>query len=219
MFSPARFIRVKFIRASLLFAAICLAGCVGFPEKLEVAEPNKLVSYQDAASKADQVKGQTMRWGGAIAKIENKENHTVLEMVYYPLTGYGRPISDDESMGRFRIHVQGFMDPMVYQEGRLMTFTGELKGVEQGLVGEHKYVFPTADVKSYYLWKKLQRVDVSSVHMWPSDYWFNHYPRPYHRRLIIRSSSNSDGHHSGSISRPSGAATLPKPVRASRDTK
>ena len=155
-----------------------------------------------------------VRWGGAIAKVENKPDSTVFEMVYYPLTRYGRPIPGEESMGRYRIHVNGFMDPMVYQVGRLMTFTAQLNGLEKGLVGEHEYVFPTASVKAYYLWKNVQRVDVSSVHIWPYDYWYGHYPRPYHRRLIIRN-SNTSGYKGNSV-RPSGAVTLPKPVNVKR---
>ncbi|MCF2949770.1 Slp family lipoprotein [Paraglaciecola aquimarina] len=215
-----------FIRVCLFFSALFLAGCATFPEKLQVADPSQLVTYQDAASKAEQVKGKSIRWGGAIAKIENKEESTILEMVYYPLTSYGRPISADESMGRYRIHINGFMDPMVYQVGRLMTFTGELQGVENGLVGEHKYVFPSVVGTNYYLWKKLQRIDISRVDIWPHDYWFNYYPRPYRSRLIIRSSNNSssNGQHSGSVSRPStsrpsGASTLPKPVRGSKEIR
>ncbi|MDU0354603.1 Slp family lipoprotein [Paraglaciecola aquimarina] len=200
-----------FIRVSVFFATLFLAGCAAFPDKLKIEDPKSLVSYEDAASKADQVKGRMIRWGGAIAKIENKEKTTVLEMVYYPLTNYGRPIVSDESMGRFRIHVNGFMDPVVYKEGRLMTFTGQLNGLENGLVGEHKYVFPSVNVKEYYIWKKLQRVDISGVHMWPYDYWYDRYPFPYQRRVIFRSSNSGN--------RPSKISTLPKPVTNTRQVK
>ena len=206
------------IRIYALLGTILLAGCSTFPEKLQLEDTTQLVIYEDAASKADQVKGKMLRWGGAIAKVENKQDSTVFEMVYYPLNGYGRPISGEESMGRYRIHVNGFMDPMVYQVGRLMTFTAELNGLEKGLVGEHEYVFPTANVSAYYLWKNVQRIDVSSVHVWPYQYWYGHYPRSYNRGLIIRSSNRNSGHRVNSP-RPSGAATLPKPVKITRDKK
>lgn len=202
-----------FNRAGLLILAMCLAGCANFPEKLRVQDSTNLVSYQDAASKAEQVKGKLMRWGGAIAKIENKEKTTILEMVHYPLTSYGRPISADESMGRYRVHVNGFMDPMVYKVGRLMTFTATLEGVENGLVGEHKYVFPSATSKAYYLWKELQRVDIERVNVWPHDYWFDRYPRPYRRSIIIRTSNDSTPKPSRVTS------TLPKPVSTKRETR
>lgn len=204
------------IRLSTLLVALLMAGCSTFPDKLQLEDTTQLVIYEDASSKAEQVKGKMLRWGGAIAKVENKPDSTVFEMVYYPLNGYGRPISGEESMGRYRIHVNGFMDPMVYQVGRLMTFTAELNGLEKGLVGEHEYVFPTANVEAYYLWKNVQRIDISGVHIWPHQYWYGHYPRPYRRGLYIRGSSSSHGNKSP---RPSGVTTYPKPLKTQREEK
>ena len=203
------------IRICTALVALFLFGCSTFPDKLQLDDSTPLITYEDAASKAEQVKGKMLRWGGAIAKVENKPDTTVFEMVYYPLNGYGRPISGEESMGRYRIVVNGFMDPMVYQIGRLMTFTAQLNGLEKGLVGEHEYVFPTATVEAYYLWKNVQRINVSSVHVWPSQYWYGHYPRPYHRSLIIRSSSGNNNHRV-QPTRPSGATNYPKPVNTKR---
>jgi outer membrane lipoprotein len=203
------------IRICTLLVALFLFGCSTFPDKLQLDDTTQLIAYEDAASKAEQVKGKMLRWGGAIAKVENKPDSTVFEMVYYPLNGYGRPVSADESMGRYRIVINGFMDPMVYQVGRLMTFTAQLNGLEKGLVGEHEYVFPTATVEAYYLWKNVQRINVSSVHVWPSQYWYGHYPRSYHRGLIIRNSSRNNSHRV-QATRPSGATTYPKPVNTKR---
>jgi outer membrane lipoprotein len=206
------------IRLSMLLGALLLAGCSTFPDKIKVADTNALVSYEDASSQAEQVKGKMVRWGGAIAKIENKSESTVFEMVYYPLNGYGRPVSDDESMGRFRMTVNGFMDPMVYKVGRLMTFTGELGELQKGLVGEHAYVFPSAQVKGYYLWKNVQRIDVTGVSLWHQDYWHGYYPRPYHRRYFIRATNNSSRQDNGTT-RPAGITTYPKPVNAQKAEK
>ena len=204
------------IRISTLLVALFLTGCATFPDKIKLEDTTQLVSYEDAASKAEQVKGKMVRWGGAIAKVENKPDSTVFEMVYFPLNGYGRPISSEESMGRFRIRVNGFMDPLVYQVGRLMTFTGDLNGLENGLVGEHEYVFPTVNLNAYFLWKNVQRIDVIDTHMWPQQYMYGRYQRHYNRRLIIRGSNGSSSHNVKST-RPSGATTLPKPVNTRRD--
>ena len=123
-------------------------------------------------------------------------------------------------MGRFRVRVNGFMDPMVYQVGRLMTFTAQLNGLEKGLVGEHEYVFPTASVEDYYLWKNVQRIDVSRVQLWPYHYWNSgfqnwNYPRHYRRNVMIRRSGVNNGHNVKSP-RPSGATNYPKPVNTKR---
>ena len=208
------------IRLCTLLAALFLAGCSSFPDKLQVDDTTQLVIYEDAASKAEQVKGKMIRWGGAIAKVENKPDSTVFEMDYYQLNGYGRPIAGEESMGRYRIHVKGFMDPMVYQVGRLMTFTAQLNGLEEGMVGEHKYIFPTADVSAYYLWKNAQRIDIGRVHVWPYQHWYINHPRPYHRGVIIRGSVGTNGSNStrssGNATRPSGVINYPKPVNTKR---
>jgi outer membrane lipoprotein len=203
-----------------LLVAFFLVGCQSFPDKLQIDDTIQLVTYEDAASKAGQVKGKILRWGGAIAKVENKPDSTVFEMVYYPINGYGRPISGEESMGRYRIRVNGFMDPMVYKIGRFMTFTAELDGLETGLVGEHEYVFPTANVNTYYLWKNVQRIDVRNVHIWPHQYWYSgyqnwYYPRHYRKNVIIQGTSGNSSHQGKSI-RPSGATSYPKPVNTKR---
>jgi outer membrane lipoprotein len=208
------------IRICTILIALFLVGCSTFPDKLQLDDTTQLISYEDAASKAEQVKDKMLRWGGAIAKVENKPDYTVFEMVYYPLNSYGRPVSGEESMGRFRVRVNGFMDPMVYQVGRLMTFTALLNGLEKGLVGEHEYVFPTASVEAYYLWKNVQRIDVSGVQLWPYHYWNSgfqnwNYPRHYRRNVIIRGSGVNNGNKVKS-SRPSGATSYPKPVNTKR---
>lgn len=206
------------IRICTLFAALFLAGCSSFPEKLQVEDAQQLIIYENAASNAEQTKGKVIRWGGAIAKVENKPDSTVFEMVYYPLNGYGRPISGEESKGRYRVHVKGFMDPMVYQVGRLMTFTAVLNGLENGVVGEHEYIYPTANVTAYYLWKNVPRVQVSSLQIWPYQHWYTGYHRPYNRRLIIRG-SNRNSEHRGNSTRASGVTNYRKPVKTERSEK
>jgi outer membrane lipoprotein len=211
------------IRICTVLVTLFMVGCSTFPDKLQLDDTTQLITYEDAASKAEQVKGKTLRWGGAIAKVENKPDSTVFEMVYYPLNSYGRPVSDDESTGRYRVTVNGFMDPMVYQVGRLMTFTAQLNGLEKGLVGEHEYVFPTATVEAYYLWKNVQRIDVRSVQVWPYQYWNGgfqnwYYPRHFRRHVIIRGSSGNSGHEVQST-RPSGATNYPKPVKIKRSER
>ncbi|MFT4994862.1 MAG: outer membrane lipoprotein [Paraglaciecola sp.] len=204
-----------YIKVSMLLAALWLTGCSTLPENIQLPEGTNLVTYPQAASQGEQVQGQMVRWGGVIAKIENKPDATMLELLHYPLRSYGKPVSGDESTGRFRVYVKGFMDPMVYQQGRSMTFTGELKGLEEGLVGEHKYVFPSIESNAYHLWKNIQRVDITGIHMWNHGYGYSWRLRPFHHRAIIRGSNT---HHYDNAS--PAATTKPKPVaRPARQKK
>ena len=206
-------------RICVSLVALFLVGCSTFPDKLQLDDNTQLVTYEDAASKAEQVKGKMLRWGGSIAKVENKPDSTIFEMVYYPLNGYGKPVSGDDSMGRFRMSVDGFMDPMVYKVGRLMTFTAQLNGLETGLVGEHEYVFPTATVDAYYLWKDVNN-NIRGSYLLPHLYWnpgFNnwYYPRHYRRNVFIRGSTGNNSHRINST-RASGAKNYQKSVNIKR---
>ncbi len=195
--------------AVVAFVAV-LAGCAVVPEPIKVADENSLISYRQANENPASVEGKPARWGGVIAKVENLPEATMLEVLHYPLRSYGRPVSGDESMGRFRVYVNGFLDPMVFEQGRSVTFTGDLIGVEEGKVGEHRYVFPTIQSKGYHLWKEIERVEISSIHMWPYyDPWGWRYG-PYHQRVIIRRSghryhgSDSSGNRNSGIRSSSG---------------
>ncbi|MFQ3198846.1 MAG: outer membrane lipoprotein [Paraglaciecola sp.] len=183
-------------KISILLVALWITACSTLPEPIQMPDGAQLISYENAASSTEEAIGQKARWGGVIAKIENKSEKTMLELVYYPLASYGRPLAGDESIGRFRVYVNGFIDPMVYQKGRTMTFTGDFSGLEDGLVGEHQYVFPTLDASGYYLWKEIQRVDVNMISVWPYDYWRygGYYNRPFNNRVILRSTTNRNRH-------------------------
>lgn len=157
---------------------LLLSGCVSVPESVQLPESTPLVSYQQVSIEPQSQKEKMARWGGVIANIENKADKTQLDIVYYPLRAYGRPVVGKESVGRFRVYVEGFLDPMVYQKGRSITFTGEFAGIEEGLVGEHVYKYPTLQAKGYHLWKDIDRIEIETISVWPM---FRYgYPYGYH---------------------------------------
>jgi outer membrane lipoprotein len=111
------------------------------------------------------------------------------------------------------------MDPMVYKVGRFMTFTAQLNGLETGLVGEHEYVFPTATVDAYYLWKNVNN-NARGPYLLPHLYLnsgFNnwYYPRHYRRNVFIRSSTFNNSHRINST-RASAAKNNHKSVNVKR---
>lgn len=175
-------------RTLAVCAVLMLTGCATFPESIQLDDDDTLLGYERASAQPKKSEGGTVRWGGVVANVSNLPDATVLEMVYYPLKSYGRPIIGDESMGRFRVYVDGFLDPMVFQTGRSVTLVGEYIGTEEGSVGEHRYVFPTVKASSYHLWKEVDRVEVSSLYIWPYGSFWGWPYRPYHQRVIIRRS-------------------------------
>ncbi len=97
--------------------------------------------------------GGYVRWGGTIARIENKEDHTVLEIVARQLGSEGQPQETDVSPGRFLAHIEEFLDPAIYQQGREITVYGVIEKLVKGQIGKHPYTFPLVWVKIYHLWQ------------------------------------------------------------------
>lgn len=207
-----------------LTTALLLGGCVAVPDSVQVPENTPLVAYQQVVAAPDAQKDKMARWGGVIANIENKSNQTQLDVVYYPLRAYGRPIIGKESIGRFRVYVDGFLDPMVYQKGRTMTFSGNIQGIEEGLVGEHQYQYPTLQAKGYYLWEDIDRIEIETISVWPHHrygfghpfYGWSHWPF-YQRHVIKRKRHHYHDHNSGSDSR--GGNSGPSNRRHSEDSQ
>ena len=69
-------------KLSILLVTLWLAGCSTLPKQIQLPNDSNLISYEDAASKSKEVLGQKARWGGIIAKIENKPDNTLIEMVF-----------------------------------------------------------------------------------------------------------------------------------------
>ena len=195
-----------------LLTFIMLSGCAVVPESIQVADDNQLIDYPQVSANPDGNIDKTARWGGVIANVQNLPDATMLEMVYYPLRAYGRPNTNEESVGRFRVYVDGFLDPMVYEKGRSITFTGQVLGSEEGSVGEHVYRFPSLKAQGYYLWRNVHRVEVTGVHFWPYYPFYNFHHYPYHRRVIV-----SGGYPHKGVNRSSSTASRSSVSRSRSD--
>ncbi|MCC2616262.1 Slp family lipoprotein [Aestuariibacter halophilus] len=175
------------LRLLLVAGIVLLSGCASFPDSIQTADNAPLLSYAEVAGHPQETTGKQVRWGGVIASVTNLPERTQLEILHYPLRNYGRPMTSNDSQGRFRVYVKGFLDPMVYEQGRAITVLGVAQGVEQGMVGEHPYVFPTVEASGYHLWTDKKAVRVESLNMWP---YYPYYGWPYRAfppRIIIHS--------------------------------
>lgn len=166
-------------RSLLLIAfAVLLGGCVSVPESVQLPESTPLLPYEQINYQSDGSQGKMARWGGVIANVDNKSDKTVLDVIYHPLRNYGRPVLTKESPGRFRVYVDGFLDPMVYSQGRSITFAGEFSGIEEGLIGEHAYQYPTLQASGHHLWDEIDRVRIDTISVWPM-HPFNRFAHPF----------------------------------------
>ncbi len=139
--------------ATLLLAA-SLAGCAGAPPvSLEGADTTLTPSI--ASEGFETVRGRRVVWGGIVVATTNHADHTVIEVLGYPLDKRTRPLTEARAQGRFLVRREGYLETVDYAPGRAVTAGGLLSGVEEGKVGEASYRYPVLSADALHLWKPL----------------------------------------------------------------
>ena len=171
-----------------LFALI-ITACASVPASLQPAPAEGAPTLAQAMRAPDSHAGERIRWGGTIAGVENRREETLVEVAARPLGRDARPRSTDTSEGRFLAVIPGFLDPAIYEEGREITVSGALDGVEMRAVGEYEYTYPRVRATGHELWPR----PMATAPAYPAYYWhdpFYRYPwddpwypyyRPYRR--------------------------------------
>ena len=150
--------------------AICLlflSACSNLPPAIE-DPPLYDISYSQATQNIARFKDAPVRWGGVVIDVENEQNFSLVQILYYPLNSYGRPRLDKPNEGRFLIKSPEFLDPAVYTKDSEITVAGILKGDVERKVGNKTLRFPShsftgtsGDLLSRYRWmpslRPLQR--------------------------------------------------------------
>lgn len=195
----------------VLTSILLLGACSSIPDTLQTPENTRLVNYQDVVTQNVSENAQA-RWGGVIANVKNNADGSVIEIVHYPLRASGRPNLRAESIGRFKAFVDGFIDPLVFKQERVVSVLGTVGEPVSDIIQEQPYVYPSIQVSGYHLWEDVQEVDVQTISVMPF-YRFGHgfgfdsgfpYFRSRHylnylenRRIRIRSNNNQSGQPSG----------------------
>lgn len=144
----------------LTLGAVTLMGCSSLPDSLKSANPEVQSDYQTWAA-SDPQQATELRLGGVIAGLENQEGRSRIEIVQLPInSSSGKPDINVEPEGRFVAYIDGFLDPVTYAKGRLITVLGFSAGSETGRVGEYEYRFPVMNARGHQLWKIRERVNM-----------------------------------------------------------
>lgn len=167
----------------LIFAALYLAGCSSNIPTLIRQAPEGDIRIDEAQQKPDGFIGSDVRWGGTVMGVENFPEQTLVEVLGRKLTKNGKPDSDSRSQGRFKISLEGFVEPEELPKDRLITVYGKLKKVTDGKVGSYTYPYPVVEPSAYHLWpeervyRQYDYYDPFYYHWYP--YWYRH-PYPYY---------------------------------------
>jgi len=108
-----------------------------------------------AAVKADPTPylGQRLLLGGIILVNQPGTEVSTLEILAMRLDRSGEPVAVDEEAGRFLATSDRFLDPALYQSGRMVTLTASVSGRETRPMGGLTYDYPLLHITELYLWR------------------------------------------------------------------
>ncbi|MGV3002405.1 Slp family lipoprotein [Vibrio sp. E150_018] len=135
----------------LFLILIGLSACSSLPPELEATSEQPITDYQQWVN-SNPDKSVEVRLGGIITKVTNLSDQTRIEIVNLPISSNGKPSLESDPKGRFVAYVDGFLEPVNYKPGRLITVVGQSTEPEKGKVGEYSYTFPTLKANGQRLW-------------------------------------------------------------------
>ena len=114
--------RVGMPAALLLLAACAPAPIYKTTTGAVTAAPFQVAQSPEKFSNSDVV------WGGRIVQVKVFSDHSEIELLAYPLDSSQRPKANDSGSGRFIAVMAGYVEPLDYPTGALMTVNGKLNG-------------------------------------------------------------------------------------------
>lgn len=143
---------------SLLFL---LNGCASLPPAAIRDIPFVEAPYQTVIQNIDAYKDIPVRWGGVIIDVENEENFSLVQILYYPIDNTGYPQLSKASEGRFVVESSDFLDPAVFAKDKEITVAGKIKGDIERTIGNKTIRVPL--------------ISATAIYLWPRDYRYNYY--------------------------------------------
>ncbi|HLC17955.1 MAG TPA: Slp family lipoprotein [Thermodesulfobacteriota bacterium] len=141
--------KIVFIICSLFL----IYGCAPVISKAALEGADRGLGFSELSKEPSLHTDKTVVLGGTVIGVENLEDRTVVEVMEAPLTARLKPVTGDESAGRFLVEFEGFRDPVIYR-GRLITVAGTVKGVEERTLGKMPYRYPVIRPVEHYLWRR-----------------------------------------------------------------
>jgi outer membrane lipoprotein len=135
--------------AALLALAACAPAPIYKTSASTITAPPQMVSQTPERYGTSDV-----IWGGQVVGVANLPDHSEIEILTYPLDSSQRPQMANPGTGRFIAVMSGYVEPLNYPSGGLITVSGRLAGHRGGKVGEADYVFPLVSVNSAHVWSQ-----------------------------------------------------------------
>ncbi len=162
----------------ILYFTVILLWVTGCASKLPqtISEPPaEAIAVRQAQQAPDAFTGKRVRWGGEILEVDNSEQHTDVLVVGRELEKDGEPVEGSEADARFIARFPGFQEPSDFPEGKRLTVSGTLAGVEVRKVGDYDYSYPVVNVGEFHRWPEKKVYD-QYPYYYPPYYGWGRYP-------------------------------------------
>jgi len=157
----------------LVLALGLLSGCTYAISRGSLKQADKKVTFAALLKDPNAYAGKVVLLGGVIVNLTNKQEGTLLEVYETALDREGKPVNTDVSEGRFLALYPGFLDSVIYRNGREVTLTGTVVGGKVQQLGEIQYLYPYLFVKEIHLFREeeLAYYDQYNPYFWGS-WWY-----------------------------------------------
>lgn len=136
---------------ALLLVSALLAGCAHIVSKEMREEAVKDLDEERLFQSPREFTGSFVILGGEIINSVNTEEGAIIEVLHRPLDRRGRPEATDESLGRFLVFKEGYLETAIYRQGRQLTVAGVVKGVRKGRLDEAPYYYPFIESRELHI--------------------------------------------------------------------
>ena len=138
-------------RLALSCTLLLLGACTSGPA-FDTGGVDRSLTPRSVAARPQQATGRHVLWGGLILGTDNLQDHTRIEVLAYPLDANARPLTGHEPLGRFILQRDGFLEPVLYAQGRRISVSGTVVGSRAARIGETDHDYPLIDARQLYLW-------------------------------------------------------------------
>jgi outer membrane lipoprotein len=136
-----------------LFAIMLTACAVTSPfDSAKLSGADKTLSYQQAVTDSESLRGWRIVWGGNIIETRNLAQHTEVVVLAYPLDAQVQPLTSKSALGRFVLIWPGYLESADYAPGRWLSVIGDLDGLRDEPLGESRHTYPVIQAQYLYLW-------------------------------------------------------------------
>ncbi len=134
-----------------LALSVAIAACAPAPI-YKTAPSSANVTPRQVATSPGNFRNLLDVRGGSVISVHNLADRSEIEILAYPLDSSQRPRLKQPATGRFIAIAPGFVEPMDYPPGSLVTLHGTLDGSRSGEVGQAGYTYALVNSDAMHRW-------------------------------------------------------------------